>query len=90
MLDRIDTRATSEMVPTMRVRFVDLGLIMAASPRRPPGGDGRHRPPPRAYALTEQGRNARDAYRAMEAAQRERAEIAGMTAARHADLPDAP
>lgn len=89
-LDDIDARPTVEMVASMRDRFVELGLIKAASPKRPPGGNGRHRPPPRAHALTEQGRNARDAYRAMEAAQRERAEIAGMTAARHADLPEAP
>jgi len=89
ILDALEERPTAEMVPTMRDRFVELGLIKAASPKRPPGGNGRHRPPPRAYALTEQGRNARDAYRAMEADLRERAEIAGMTAARHADIPAA-
>jgi hypothetical protein len=72
----------------MRLRFVELGLITALSPRRPPGGNGRHKPPPRAYGLTEHGRNARDAYRAMECAQRERAAIAGITAARHADIID--
>ena len=90
MLEALEARPTTEMVPTMRDRLVELGLIKAASPRRPPGGNGTRRPPPRAYAVTEQGRNARDAYRAMEADQRERAAIAGMTAARHSDILEAP
>jgi len=90
MLEALEARPTAEMVPTMRDRFVELGLIKATSPKRPPGGNGTRRPPPRAYALTEQGRNALDSYRAMEANERERAAISGATAARHADIQEAP
>lgn len=42
------------------------------------------------YKLTETGVIARDAYRVMRAELRERAAIAGATAARHADIPEAP
>ncbi len=54
--------------------------------------DGKYTAPGRkpSYDLTEQGAIVLAAYRRMQAAARERAAIAGMTAARHADLPEAP
>lgn len=77
--------------PNLRSALVQLGLIAAHGERAKPGGNGRRRPPGRSYTMTERGSLALAAYRAMKAVQRERAAIAGMTAARHADLlPDPP
>lgn len=51
----IGTGVTPSMMPQLRIRLVELGLIVANGPKRPTT-DGRKNPPPRPYRLTEMGR----------------------------------
>lgn len=95
MLDLMESSPAKAMIllntrPMLRNAMVHLRLIEVHGERAKPGGNGRRRPPGRSYTITERGTIALAAYRAMRAAQRERAAIAGMTAARHADIPEEP
>lgn len=86
--------------PMMRRAFLKLGIVAPGSERRPPGGDGKRRPPAQLFALTLRGQRALAAYRDLVAMQRAEAErkaqderdqqlrrsIAAEAAARHADL----
>ncbi len=90
MLDALIARPTAlANVPMMRRRLIHLGLVLPSGPRRPPGNDPRRKPPGRHHEVTPRGMRARDAFRAVERADSERRAIAGATAARHADLPEA-
>lgn len=94
------------LIPVGRAWMLDHGLVAPDGPARKSGGKGGSRTPAQPHVVTPHGKAVLAAYRALVPARarltptaitgaeaierRERAAIAGMTAARHADLPEVP